>query len=239
MLDAINLVPNAGQPDAQRHADQAEHDALGQQLPDDAPAARAERGPHRDLAAPAGGPREQQVGDVGARDEQHERDAGHHQVQNARHFRRQERLAERLGGARSSLRWSPGIRSPAGPQSRRDPDAPARSSRPASAGRTRTGRGSCADPRDTSGLSGTQSRWLLGNAKPGGITPITTWGLLLTRIDCPMMRASPRYRRVQRSWPSSTTSPVPGRSSSALKPRPRIGDVPSIGNKSHDTPAPT
>ena len=106
-------------------------------------------------------------------------------------------------------------------------------SRP-NANRPRKLRGSC----DTSGSSGTQSRWLLGNAKPGGITPITTWGLPLTRMGCPMMRASPRYRRVQRSWPSSTTLPAPGRSSSALKPRPRIGDVPSIGNRSQDTPAP-
>ena len=49
-----------------------EHDALGQQLPDDAPLAGAERRADRNLARPRRAAREQQVGHVAARDEQHD-----------------------------------------------------------------------------------------------------------------------------------------------------------------------
>ena len=48
-----------------------EQHALGQQLPDDAPAAGAERQADRHLAAPRRGLRQQQVRDVRARDQQH------------------------------------------------------------------------------------------------------------------------------------------------------------------------
>ena len=53
-------------------ASSAEHHALGQQLADDASAAGAEREADGDLAAALRRAREQQVRDVGARDEQDE-----------------------------------------------------------------------------------------------------------------------------------------------------------------------
>ncbi len=86
---------NCGQRDAEGHADQAEHDTFGEQLPDNAAAARTERRAHGDLAAPARGPRQKEIGDVRAGDEQHERDAGHHQIENERDLIGQKRLAER------------------------------------------------------------------------------------------------------------------------------------------------
>ena len=51
--------------------DRQEH-ALGQQLSGEAAAAGAERRPHRQFLLPRQRPRQQQVGDVGARDQQHE-----------------------------------------------------------------------------------------------------------------------------------------------------------------------
>ena len=67
---------NAGPADEQPEhaAGERQHDALGQQLPDDAAARSADRGADRDLAPAAGGAHEQQVGDVGAGDQQHEAD---------------------------------------------------------------------------------------------------------------------------------------------------------------------
>ncbi len=69
------------EPDAlprQEHAEHGarpgEHGALDQHLRDDAAAAAADRGPHRDLASTLGRPDQQQVRDVGARDQQHEPD---------------------------------------------------------------------------------------------------------------------------------------------------------------------
>ena len=54
-------------------AEQAEQQALGQQLPDEPLPARAERGADRDFLLTAGRARQQQVRDVRARDQQHER----------------------------------------------------------------------------------------------------------------------------------------------------------------------
>ena len=62
--------------DAADAAGQREHDALGEQLADDAPTAGADRQPHADLALARGAAREQQVGDVGARDQQDDEHRG-------------------------------------------------------------------------------------------------------------------------------------------------------------------
>ena len=55
-------------------ADAGQHEALDDQLPDDPRAAGAERDAHRDFLLAADRAREQQVGDIGARDQQHQRD---------------------------------------------------------------------------------------------------------------------------------------------------------------------
>ena len=55
-----------------------EHQALEQELPDDAPACRADGDANGDLAGARRRTREQQVGDIRAGDEQHEHDRAHH-----------------------------------------------------------------------------------------------------------------------------------------------------------------
>ena len=57
--------------DAEQAAGACEHHALGQQLTHETLAARAHRGAHGELAAPLQRAREEQVREVGARDEQH------------------------------------------------------------------------------------------------------------------------------------------------------------------------
>ena len=64
-------------PEGDREAGKAtygtEHHALREQLPDDMPALGAQRGAYRHLSLPSFRTNDEQVGDVGARDEQHDR----------------------------------------------------------------------------------------------------------------------------------------------------------------------
>ena len=70
--------------DAERAAGEREHRALRQQLADDAPAPGAERLAYRHLACARSAARQQQVRDVGARDQQHEDDRAHEHQQRRR-----------------------------------------------------------------------------------------------------------------------------------------------------------
>ena len=81
--------------DAQRPAKHREHQALGEQLPDDASALGAERGAHGNLTGARRRPREQQVGDVRTAQEQHE---AHHAQQE--HRRRLQVAADDAGADR-------------------------------------------------------------------------------------------------------------------------------------------
>ena len=67
-------------PRRQEHAEHAAHHgergALGQELANQPPASRAERGANRQLPVPRDASGRQQIGDVDARDEQHEPDGG-------------------------------------------------------------------------------------------------------------------------------------------------------------------
>ena len=65
---------------AEASAEGGEQQRFGHELADERGAWRAQRGPHRDLAIAAGVLHEQQVGDVGAGDEQHERHGAGEQV---------------------------------------------------------------------------------------------------------------------------------------------------------------
>ncbi len=67
---------------AERAADRREDEALAEQLPHEPPRARAERHAHGDLALADRRARQEQVGDVRAGDEEHERD-GHRRDQRA------------------------------------------------------------------------------------------------------------------------------------------------------------
>ena len=81
--------PDAAQGQAQPEhaADARQQDAFDQQLTHDPPAARAERHADRNLARPLCRPREQQVGDVGAGDQQHEADRAHQRPEDQRNLR--------------------------------------------------------------------------------------------------------------------------------------------------------
>ena len=57
-------------------AERGQQKAFGQQLSDQACASGAQREPHRNLTLPRGRTRQQQIADVRARDDQHERDDG-------------------------------------------------------------------------------------------------------------------------------------------------------------------
>ena len=82
-----------GQGDAERAAGRGEHEALDQELTDQPPAARAEGRPHGHLVPPAQRPREQQVGDVRAGDQEDEADRAR-QDRERRPHRTRELVAE-------------------------------------------------------------------------------------------------------------------------------------------------
>ena len=71
---AANGLASGGEGDAECAADEREHKAFCQKLADDARAACAEGLADGELAGAGGGAGEQQVGDVGAGDEQHDAD---------------------------------------------------------------------------------------------------------------------------------------------------------------------
>ena len=74
LQQAVHAPDRDQQPE--RAADGREQHAFGEQLRDEARASRAEGPADRHLALPHGRPREQQVGDVRAGDQQHEADGG-------------------------------------------------------------------------------------------------------------------------------------------------------------------
>ena len=68
---AQRLQRAVGEGYAEDAADERQHHALGEHLPDEPPARRAQRDAHRDLSLASRGPGEEQRRDVGAGDEQH------------------------------------------------------------------------------------------------------------------------------------------------------------------------
>jgi hypothetical protein len=67
-MDTVAAAAKAKPPHC---ADRRKQHAFGQQLADQTPPAGAQRQPQADLALPCHGARQHQVGDVGARDEEH------------------------------------------------------------------------------------------------------------------------------------------------------------------------
>ena len=96
-------VPTMAMPRPIDAAGEREQQALDQQLPDDAPARRAHRVAHRHLARPRRRARQQQVGDVGAGDEQHEADRAHQRQEDDADRAGVEALVERLDDADGQL----------------------------------------------------------------------------------------------------------------------------------------
>ena len=75
-----------GEQHTERAAGEREQDALGQELTQQPAAAGANRHPDGHLARPRGAARQLQVGDVGARDEEQERDRAEEQPQAGPHL---------------------------------------------------------------------------------------------------------------------------------------------------------
>ena len=71
---------------ARAAAEERQYHALGQRLAHETCASRAKRQPNRDLLLPARRPRQQQVGDVRARDEEHQAHHRHQDVERRRHL---------------------------------------------------------------------------------------------------------------------------------------------------------
>ena len=135
LIVADHLQRELRDDETRRAAEEPEQQALRQQLSRQSLPARAERGPDGNLLLPAGRAREQQVGDVGARDEEHER----HRSQQHQH--RQPDVADDGFDERNDVdREGPValvLLSNAIRRWRRRPRAPAPSSRPASGGPSR------------------------------------------------------------------------------------------------------
>ena len=91
-----DLEEHPREPDAQRSANTGQHEALRQQLAEDLGRRRAERRPHRDLALTRGSARQEQVGDVGARDQENERDGAEQQPQATNRLLAEKVVLERL-----------------------------------------------------------------------------------------------------------------------------------------------
>ena len=137
----VTVVISSDTPhDATQHAGGAaetrEHHALDDQLPHDAAAAAAERRPHGNLLLPAHGAREQQIGDVRARNQQHERhraqqheqrrpDVLHEHVLQRRHARADAAIELRILGLELLRDACPSRRAPARSRRRRATAPPA------------------------------------------------------------------------------------------------------------------
>ena len=119
-------ISSAARPTPATAAEQAEHQRLDQQLSGDAAAAGAERGAHGDLLPAGGALRKQQVGDVGAGDEEHEDDGAQRDVDRLSQRFADQQLVERLD------RHAP-VLLPGGDECRRS--ARGRRARPAGPGR--------------------------------------------------------------------------------------------------------
>ena len=89
------LQTSPGDDDAERRAEEPDHDRLGQQLPDDAEAPRAESGADGDFAVADRGAGEQQVRDVRTGDQQHQRHRAHHHEHDQLRLIRQHPVADR------------------------------------------------------------------------------------------------------------------------------------------------
>ena len=124
--------PPAGDQHAHRPADQRQHHALGQELADQSPAPGAECRAERHLPPAGGGAGELEVGDVGAGDEQDQRDEPQ-QDQQRRPDLADQRVAERL-----ETDPEPGVaRGELGGELRRDADRSADASSAVTPGRIR------------------------------------------------------------------------------------------------------
>ena len=166
--------PDGGQGEAEEAADDGEQDAFHQQLPDDAPAARAKRDAHSDFTRAVRGPREQQIRDVGAGNEEHEADGAHQREKDRADRAAVDALVDGLDAAAERLCSCPDSRWVSAGRSRGARPAPAPRDTPG-ARRPKTSNPRalryCFSRSGTFAIGCHRSAFC-GNLKPSGITPI-------------------------------------------------------------------
>ena len=81
-----SLYAGVGERQSEAGAGEREDDGFGQRLPYQRPTAAAHRGAHGEFALAQGGADQQEVGDVGAGDQQQEDDGAHQGQQRGAHF---------------------------------------------------------------------------------------------------------------------------------------------------------
>ena len=191
-------------------ADASEHGALGQHLSNEPPAAGANRGSDRHFVLPHARTREQEVGRVETRDQEHEQhragdddsrltDGADHVVEE----RRQRHLLAGVGRRiRRGQRRGQRLRFLA---ARRRVDAPSR--RRATADSHSLARSASTAGARPKGIQ--RSTCWLGYSKEAGITPMTTAGVPLSVIERPRTAGSRPKRRSQSPSLSTTTDGAP------------------------------
>ena len=85
-LQGKQAVTGPGQCQAQGSSDRRQHHALREQLRDQTPPVGADGDPHGHLASSSGGPGQQQIGDIGAGDEQDEKHRSGHDEERGGHL---------------------------------------------------------------------------------------------------------------------------------------------------------
>ncbi len=107
--DDMNVTRSRRRPTRQQEADEAaqrrEDDVLDQQLADEPPSAGAECQAHRELRQPRRRAGEHEVGDIGAGNQQDDRDDRHQDEERLRELLAQVRNAG-CGGAEAQLFWN-------------------------------------------------------------------------------------------------------------------------------------
>ena len=96
-LDAEPANPDDREQQADDAGDERQQNALDEQLADDLPAACANRDTDAHLARSSSGLGQEQVGDVRARDQQHEPDRSHQRPEEQRDLRAENAFDERIG----------------------------------------------------------------------------------------------------------------------------------------------
>ena len=191
------LKAPVGDGDAERAGQHRQHEAFGQQLPEDPPAGRADRRAHRDLALAAGGVREEQVGDVRACDQHDQADGAEQEQQGAL------RLADDVVGERDGADPPAAVgRRVGGVEAGRDRVELGLRLFEADAGFQPANRFEVAVvPRESpagSRRAGTQSSTRSGYAKPRGMTPTSAAvapGAAAGRSRCGRRRSAARRSR--------------------------------------------
>ena len=231
-----------GQRETQRAAGGAEDEALGEELLDQASAARAERSPNGHLAGALERAGQRQVRDVRARDQQHEPDRAREHEERRGHARRSARgtAARPPSGLRGSSSGTPrpGLADAVEVRARR---LERRARRQPSDGlqvlAVVAGVGQApvvADGRPQLGRRVVARRDELSKSR--GMTPTTRKSMSFSRTRGRRPTGRRRSSGARGRRRGGRRARCPGRSSSGRKSRPSAGETPSIGEEARGHP---